>query len=289
MSQLGGPNSQRIGGVHIDVTAQGAQKAAADINATAAATRNLGTAAQTAAPKIDAAVGDGRRGISGFATALKSTTKPLRDFMSAIVGTLGLVTRALGVIGLVVSAIGAVTVGLVKLTEWIVKQGKGLKDLDERWQKVIDSNNEYMAVSEKLAKSQGGPLTTNINRASVKAAEEEHKKASEELASAQAKLSFFQSPAAGVLGTQARDTAVQYYAVQIARQESIIKKTAKFLAGVGARADTDTIFSQEAFRRKVDREAGGSADYYPDRISGSVEQILYQLQQMNSNRGGRDQ
>ncbi len=111
--------SQRVGGIHVDITANTAP-IQAGLKQTEEATK------QTAAKVNESIGGIGKGGqLDGAVKGFKDATAGARNFFNAISAGVGMLSRFLGIIGLVTAAlVGAVT-GLKALWEWLAKVEEG--------------------------------------------------------------------------------------------------------------------------------------------------------------------
>lgn len=177
MSQLGGSNSQRVGGVHIDVEARGAAQAQEQLNAVGGAAQNLGQNAEAADKQVKKATA----GIAGWAQRLKDTTSVFRNSVNAVTQFAGRITGLIGLFGLVSASIYGVVKGIGALWDGLVNMDRRLKEAPANWQKVIDAHNQYYAVLEKIAQVQSKvtpgstaeALVKNVDKARLQALKDE--------------------------------------------------------------------------------------------------------------------
>ncbi len=166
MSQLGGPNSQNIGGVHFTVGVAGAEQASAQVDKTAASVQNLGTAAQQAAPKIDAAAGsESGGGVKGFVAGLKSATKPFRESFNLFSSFIGIATRLVGVLGLAIGALASMGAGIKALNDW-------LHDTEKKTDDAVEALRAYAKELERIQKATDGLGKGGINVEAIDTAKE---------------------------------------------------------------------------------------------------------------------
>lgn len=164
MSQLGGGNSERAGGIHYDVDVRGAAQAQEQLNAVGGAAQNLGQNAEAADKQVKKA----NVGIAAWAQRLKETTSVFRNSVNAVTQFAGRITGLIGLFGLVSASVYGVVKGVGALWDGLVKMDQRLKEAPANWQKVIDKHNEYLAVLEKINQVQGKAAPGTVAESLVK-------------------------------------------------------------------------------------------------------------------------
>lgn len=306
MSQAGGPSSlgggENIGGVHFTVGAVGAEQATQAVNQTAGAVQNLGNTAQTTGRKVATA---NATGVAGFTAGLKASTKTFRDFTGAITGTIARFSAFIGIFGLVTAGFAGLVAGGARLFDWTVKQGKGLKELDDSWKAVRESQDKYSVAIEKLqrlnALAKGGVLPAtiqNLNEERIKALQDEVEKGAMERARLQAReaellMIISRIERVGAFDEDERDRLLGAKTELLGVRGSLrkagesqrelnefTKRIAEALAREMARAATE-------FFRKVGNE--GADKFSGDRVLNGFVRIEDQLSIIALQRGGREQ
>lgn len=100
--------------------------------------RSAEAAVQQSAQKMNATTGAAAAS-GGFAAGLKEATKPARDIMAALIGTVGIITRALGLIGLVTAAAAGVASIIDRIANGSERAAAATKENAASWASFMAS------------------------------------------------------------------------------------------------------------------------------------------------------
>lgn len=88
------------------------------------------------AQQMNQSAGKAATGFSGVANSIKGATKPARDLLSAVVGTLGIFTRMLGIVGLLTGALVAAWTAAKRLSGFGEDAAKNLRQAAEEGKRL---------------------------------------------------------------------------------------------------------------------------------------------------------
>lgn len=287
MSQLGGGQSQQIGGVSFGIGVTGAEQAKAQVDATAKSVENLGNQAQAAGAKsAGAAVKTGAffESIKGINKAYTATVGTILKF----IGHLGAITAAITAIGF--AAVGGARL-LGGLWEAMVKAGKGAQDLRDDIKSLLAEHEKYNAVLARLAVAGKTALTANIDQAAIKASEQRRDSLAAEIKVLQSQLTAYERGEPGVTANVPAHLIpgiIQGLRKDIADRQAAKKLAEDFLQSVVGRTKTEgRLILEQDIRRRSFQDSGVSDDAKTDSVAaplGAIADLLLEASRGNDGR-----
>lgn len=168
MSQAGTPGSERIGGVHVDVTANtaplraGLEQAKAEASKAgeqigAAVNRGVGLGPGAADnPFASSPRSRSRAGaLTEFGRSLRSITAPMRTALAGLTSISSILLRISGLVGLIGGGLALLVKGIHSASQPSASVLKNLKDVQEAWARINETKGEEF---ERVLKQAGRPV-----------------------------------------------------------------------------------------------------------------------------------